>query len=70
MEENIITQKFYDIINQEDWEDILPDIDTKINTELFSNNDVPLGEVLIPTPIPGLYINLKISFDIDGDIHG
>ena len=35
MEENIITQKFYDIINQEDWDDILPDIDTKINTELL-----------------------------------
>ena len=65
MEESIVNQKFYDIINGEDWDDIEVE-DTVISTELIGDEDVPITHFIVPTPIPGVYINLKLGFNVDG----
>ncbi len=65
-EENIVNAKFYDIINQEDWGDLDLSYDPTIRTEIISQGEVPLGSVMIPTPIPGIWISLDIGFDIEG----
>jgi len=65
MEESIINQKFYDIINGEDWDDVELE-DTIITTDLISEQDVPITHFIVPTPIPGVYINIKLGFNVDG----
>ena len=65
MEENIINQKFYDIINGEDWDEVELE-DTIITTDLISEQDVPITDFIVPTPIPGVYINIKLGFNVDG----
>ncbi len=65
MEESIVNQKFYDIINGEDWDNIEVE-DTVISTELIADEDVPITHFIVPTPIPGVYINLKLGFNVDG----
>lgn len=65
-EENIVNQKFYDIINGEDWDDIEFEDSTLITTELFGDEDVPITHFIVPTPIPGVYINIKLGFNVDG----
>ena len=52
-----ITKKFYDIINQEDWNDVdpLPEF----------NHAVPIGNIIIPTPLNGIIINLAFGIDLD-----
>ena len=58
-EENIVNAKFYDIINQEDWGDLDLSYDPTIRTEIISQGEVPLGSVMIPTPIPVSYTHLR-----------
>ena len=48
-----INKKFFDIINQEDWGDVsVDDNDPTIQREYISQYDVPLGNMILPTPIP------------------
>tara|TARA_B100000965_G_scaffold391565_1_gene399752 strand:+ start:3237 stop:3449 length:213 start_codon:yes stop_codon:yes gene_type:complete len=70
MEENIINQKFYDIINQENWDETDFNFDPTIRTEIISQQEVPLGNVMLPTPIPGIWISLDIGFNIEGQEDG
>ena len=70
MEENIINQKFYDIINQENWDETDLNFDPTIRTEIISQQEVPLGNVMLPTPIPGIWISLDIGFNIEGQEDG
>ncbi len=65
MEESIVNQKFYDIINGEDWDDVEVE-DTIISTDLIGDEDVPITHFIVPTPIPGVYINIKLGFNVDG----
>lgn len=64
MEENIINQKFYDIINGEDWNEVEIE-DTIITTDLISEQDIPITHFIAPTPIPGVYINIKLGFNVE-----
>ena len=70
MEENIINQKFYDIINQENWDETDFNFDPTIRTEIISQQEVPLGNVMLPTPIPGIWISVDIGFNIEGQEDG
>ena len=70
MEENIINQKFYDIINQENWDETDFNFDPTIRREIISQQEVPLGNVMLPTPIPGIWISLDIGFNIEGQEDG
>ena len=70
MEENIIKQQFYDIINQENWDETDFNFDPTIRTEIISQQEVPLGNVMLPTPIPGIWISLDIGFNIEGQEDG
>tara|TARA_B100001778_G_C18596254_1_gene634864 strand:+ start:448 stop:660 length:213 start_codon:yes stop_codon:yes gene_type:complete len=70
MEENIINQKFYDIINQENWDETDFNFDPTIRTDIISQQEVPLGNVMLPTPIPGIWISLDIGFNIEGQEDG
>ena len=54
-----INKEFFDIINQEDW-----DIDLEEDVESFSAN-LPIGDIVFPTPIPGIWINLNLGFEIE-----
>jgi hypothetical protein len=65
MEESIVNQKFYDIINGEDWDEVELE-DTVIFTDLVGKEDVPINHFIVPTPIPGVYINIKLGFNVDG----
>ena len=60
--EQELKKQFYDIVNGEDWDDMgfpeRPQID---------EGDVPLGDILIPTPIPGVWIHLNLSFEIEDE---
>ena len=60
-----INKKFYDIINQEDWNITLEDVDPVIQRDLISQADVPLGNMFLPTPIPGVWISLSLGFEIE-----
>lgn len=68
MDEEIINKIFYDIINGEDWSDTIDvDIyDTPILIrEMFETKEVPIGGYILPTSIPGLWININLSLDIE-----
>lgn len=55
-----INKEFFDIINQEDW-----DIDiTEEEIQPF-DGILPLGDIVFPTPIPGIWINLNLGFEIE-----
>jgi len=59
-----ITQQFFDIINQEDWD--LDEIELPtIQRDMMSGNDIPLGNMFLPTPIPGVWINILLGFEIE-----
>ena len=55
-----INKEFFDIINQEDW-------DLDITEEEIQPFDgiLPLGDIVFPTPIPGIWINLNLGFEIE-----
>ena len=58
-----LQKKFYDIINAEDWEDTgFPERAQR------EEGDVPLGNIFIPTPIPGVWLNVNLGFEIEDDI--
>ena len=60
--EQEVSKKFYDIINGEDWDDMgFPE---RPQTQ---QGDVPLGNILIPTPIPGVRINVNLGFEIEDE---
>ena len=60
--EQELQKQFYDIINAEDWEDMgFPE---RPQTQ---QGDVPLGNILIPTPIPGVWINVNLCFEIEDE---
>ena len=68
MDEEIINKIFYDIINKEDWSDAVDvDIDDTpiLIRDLFASKEVRIGDYILPTPIPGLWININLSFDIE-----
>ena len=66
-----INEKFIDIINQEDWDfnsfpveeetiiEIVPIVRPEVET-----GDIPLGTYIIPTPIPNLFLNVSLGFDL------
>ncbi len=61
--EQELRKKFYDIINSEDWnlnyDARLPNIDEVKITE------VPLGNILMPTPLPGIWLHLNMGFEVE-----
>lgn len=62
--EQELKKQFYDIVNGEDWDDMgFPE---RPQTQV-QEGDVPLGDILIPTPIPGVWIHLNLSFEIEDD---
>ena len=66
-----INEQFIDIINQEDWDfasfpveeetvvEIIPIVRPEIET-----GDIPLGTYIIPTPIPNVFLNVSLGFDL------
>ena len=32
---------------------------------MMSGNDIPLGNMFLPTPIPGVWINILLGFEIE-----
>ena len=63
-----INKKFYDIINQEDWDIALEDVDPNIQNlhkNFITQSDVPLGQMFLPTPLPGLWLSIFLGFDIE-----
>ncbi len=68
MDEEIINKIFYDIINGEDWSDTVNvDLDDTpiLIREMFASREVPIGAYILPTSIPGLWININLSLDIE-----
>ena len=60
--EQELKKQFYDIVNGEDWDDMgFPE------RPQIEEGDVPLGDILIPTPIPGVWIHLNLSFEIEDE---
>jgi hypothetical protein len=63
-----INKKFYDIINQEDWNDISAEEDPTIQTDIFGievPGDIPIGQYIVPTPIAGVWISIALGIDIE-----
>jgi len=60
-----INEKFFNIINAEDWD--IPEIDSSptIIRDLFSTGDVPLGAYILPTPLPGVWFNISMGFELE-----
>ena len=60
-----INKKFYDIINQED---ISVEEDPTIRTDILGievPGDFPIGQYIMPTPIPGVWISIALGLDIE-----
>lgn len=53
--------RFWDIINQEDWDESLNDI--PIRDDEYSG-DVHIASMLLPTPMPGVWINFTLGFEV------
>lgn len=53
------------MINSEDWNLDSDDI-------VFTIPEIPVGEVLLPSPIPGLWFRLYLGFNIEepGEYYG
>jgi|TARA_B100000900_G_scaffold395911_1_gene394733 hypothetical protein len=66
MPNNDINAKFFDIINQEDWDESEINDETPIYRELTAQGDVPLAMTILPTPIPGVWISISLGFEIEG----
>ena len=63
-----INKKFYDIINQEDWDEISVEEDPTIRTDNIGievPGDFPIGQYIMPTPIPGVWISIALGLDIE-----
>lgn len=62
-----INKEFYNIINQEDWDEIDVDDDPTIRTDILGAEppgDFPIGTYIMPTPIPGVWISISLGLDI------
>ena len=58
--EQELKKQFYDIINAEDWDDTgYPERPQQ------QISDVALGDIMIPTPIPGVWIHVNLGFEIE-----
>jgi hypothetical protein len=55
--EQELKKKFYDIVNSEDW-----DFDANYTPEM---DDINVGQVIYPTPIPGLFITFIVDLNMD-----
>jgi len=63
-----INKEFYDIINQEDWDEISVEEDPTIQTDIFGielPGDVPIGQYIVPTPIAGVWLCIAVGLDIE-----
>jgi len=65
-----INQEFYNIVNNEDWDELsTEELDPTIETMLVADGDMPgdfpVGQVVVPTPIPGVWIRLNIGLDVE-----
>ena len=58
------------MINLEDWNLDSDDIDS--DDIVFTIPEIPVGEVLLPSPIPGLWFRLYLGFNIEepGEYYG
>tara|TARA_Y100001938_G_scaffold137045_1_gene200727 strand:+ start:671 stop:895 length:225 start_codon:yes stop_codon:yes gene_type:complete len=69
-----INKKFYDIINQEDWDlESIEDIQDEpvILKQYIFIGDLPEDSYIIPTNIPGVWLNINLGFNTEGgDEHG
>ena len=60
--EQELKKQFYDIINAEDWDDTgYPERPQETNA------DIILGDIMIPTPIPGVWIHVNLGFEIEDE---
>ena len=48
-------EEFYKMINSEDWDLGVDDVMTEL----------PVGELLLPSPIPGVWLKLYLGFNIE-----
>ncbi len=59
-------QKFYDIVNQEDWEiDVDVDEEPIIVRQFIFIGDLPENSYIVPTQIPGVWLNINLGFDVE-----
>ena len=63
-----INKKFYDIINQEDWDlESIEDIQDEpvILRQYIFIGDLPENSYIVPTQIPGVWLNINLGFDVE-----
>lgn len=60
-----VNARFYNIINNEDWD--IPEVEYEptIIRDLFVQGDVPLGAFILPTPLPGVWFSISMGFEIE-----
>ncbi len=59
-------QKFYDIVNQENWEiDVDVDEEPIIVRQFIFIGDLPENSYIVPTQIPGVWLNINLGFDVE-----
>lgn len=59
-------QKFYEIVNQEDWEiDVDVDEEPIIVRQFIFIGDLPENSYIVPTQIPGVWLNINLGFDVE-----
>lgn len=60
-----LNARFFNIINNEDWD--IPEIesDSTMVRDLFVQGDVPLGAFILPTPLPGVWFSISMGFEIE-----
>lgn len=65
MDSQQVDKKFYEMINSEDW-----NLDS--DDAVYTIPELPVGEVILPSPIPGLWFRLYLGFNIEepGEFYG
>ena len=58
--EQELKKQFYDIINAEDWDET--NYPERPQEQI---SDITLGDIMIPTPIPGVWIHVNLGFEIE-----
>jgi len=59
------TKVFYDIINNNDWEELDEESYGFEEQPINKSREVFLGSYLVPTPFPGLWLNFNIGFEVE-----
>tara|TARA_R100000234_G_C4861162_1_gene119246 strand:- start:283 stop:504 length:222 start_codon:yes stop_codon:yes gene_type:complete len=54
---------FWDIVNQEDWPEDFIDNTLPFLAEGVTNQ-LPITNVLFPTPVPGVFISYSVSYEV------